>query len=402
MYHQNNNVYMHGMPLPPGGAGMMGYYQQYQPPPHHPFQVYYPPPLPNALPGNFNAPTPAKVIEEDPVQTWCKKVEAKQVKKIPVTTTVYEVKNAIHRIQSHLQELVQYQSKLTTAASHKDNSQLNEIISQAHQLMDVINNEMEQISNEDTIEMMKKKVNKSMKKKDWRRRWRTRNKLKAQQRLANIVKQEKKATEWLDEKLTQQRRILQEEKMKNQADEILHEVRSKQDDTSKALELLSAISKLRNIRKTAAENTGVYPIPTVTENEKFERLQDDLEKMLCTQMENYKEEQKVLEVIIGNETAAQKEREALQCKYHSIILKTLKTCVILWEPVQNCPTNLSMYQSFWLQAEHSIEALVEVRRQWDSYTTPSATAGSSRLPTSNVIEPVVPSRDEWKVYLQNT
>ena len=44
--------------------------------------------------------------------------------------------------------------------------------------------------------------------------------------------------------------------MKKQADEILHEVRSKQDETTKALELLNAIAKLRNIRKTAAENTG--------------------------------------------------------------------------------------------------------------------------------------------------
>lgn len=139
--------------------------------------------------------------------------------------------------------------------------------------------------------------------------------------------------------------------MKKQADEILHEVRSKQDETSKALELLNAIAKLRNIRKTAAENTGnvqsmvvyfrhrwlpfytkkvlistdkwlllgVYPVPTAGESEKFEQLQSNLEKLLTTQMESYKEEQKVLEVIIGNETAAQKEREALQCKYRWFI-----------------------------------------------------------------------------------
>ena len=61
--------------------------------------------------------------------------------------------------------------------------------------------------------------------------------------------------------------------------------------------------------------SGVYPVPTANESEKFEQLQSNLEKLLTTQMDSYKEEQKVLEVIIGNETAAQKEREALQCKY---------------------------------------------------------------------------------------
>ena len=83
MYHQNNNFYMPGMPPgmppPPRGGIMVGYYQQYQQP-HQPIQTYFPPPLQSADPGN-NVIAPANVVTDDLLQAWSKKLKAKQVEK---------------------------------------------------------------------------------------------------------------------------------------------------------------------------------------------------------------------------------------------------------------------------------------------------------------------------------
>lgn len=45
------------------------------------------------------------------------------------------MKDAISKIHSHLQELAQYQHTLTVAKSMNNNSELNETVSKAYQLM---------------------------------------------------------------------------------------------------------------------------------------------------------------------------------------------------------------------------------------------------------------------------
>ncbi|KAK2165866.1 hypothetical protein NP493_1346g00017 [Ridgeia piscesae] len=95
--------------------------------------------------------------------------------------------------------------------------------------------------------------------------------------------------------------------MKAAADDTLREVRSKLTDTKKALQLMTDLQKLRQVRKEMAEKKGLYVRHDVDKN--FETRLSSMVDLLTRQNETYETEKDLLEVMLETEQQETEERQ---------------------------------------------------------------------------------------------
>lgn len=172
--------------------------------------------------------------------------------------------------------------------------------------------------------------------------------------------------------------------MKHEAGGVLGEVKRKQTDATKAVELLKALRKLREARKQEAEVKGVYKKPTEEQNRKFEERIKWLENVMTPRRELYEAEEKTLRVMLAEEEEEkEKERREIERKKQASL---------------GLSDSMDWFHSYYQQAEHSIPSLIQIRRQWDSFLVPDTFPGASCIP-EGFVNPVEPSSDSWSTAL---
>ncbi|EHA98479.1 Programmed cell death protein 7 [Heterocephalus glaber] len=161
-------------------------------------------------------------------------------------------------------------------------------------------------------------------------------------------------------------RFASEQELKAAADGVLSEVRKKQADTKRMVDILRALEKLRKLRKEAAARKGVCP--PASADETFEHHLQRLRKLIKKRSELYEAEERALRVMLEGEQEEERKRE-LEKKQRKEKEKFLLQKREIESKLFGDPDELPLahllqpFRQYYLQAEHSVPALIQIRSE---------------------------------------
>ncbi|KAL7980175.1 hypothetical protein Chor_001443, partial [Crotalus horridus] len=171
-----------------------------------------------------------------------------------------------------------------------------------------------------------------------------------------------------------------EQELKAAADSVLSEVRKKQADTKRMAEILR-----------------VCPPPAA--DEAFESEIQNLRASIKKRTELYEAEERALRVMLEGEQEEERKREMekKQKKEREKLLqqKREKDSKLFGDP-EEFPLShfLEPFTQYYLQAECSLPALIQIRHEWDQYLVPAGHPEGDFIPPGWVL-PSPPSSDTW-------
>ncbi|XP_070809742.1 programmed cell death protein 7 isoform X2 [Pituophis catenifer annectens] len=188
-----------------------------------------------------------------------------------------------------------------------------------------------------------------------------------------------------------------EQELKAAADSVLSEVRKKQADTKRMAEILRGLEKLRKLRKEAAGRKGVCPPPAA--DEAFESEVQNLKASIKKRTELYEAEERALRVMLEGEQEEERKREMekkLKKEREKLLQQKRDMDSKLFGDPEEFPFThiLEPFTQYYLQAEYSLPALLQIRHEWDQYLVPAGHPEGDFIPPGWVL-PSPPSSDTW-------
>ncbi|XP_073509505.1 programmed cell death protein 7 [Phyllobates terribilis] len=195
-----------------------------------------------------------------------------------------------------------------------------------------------------------------------------------------------------------------ERELKATADGVLGEVRKKQNDVKKMLDVLKSLEKLRKLRKEAAGRKGVSPPPSADET--FTNHINRLRTMVHKRSALYDAEEKTLRVILEGEQEEERQRakdRRLRKERERTLQKQRELDGILFGDTESLPSlhPLQPFRQYYLQAEHSVVSLVQIRHEWDQFLVPPDHPDGSSVPPGWLV-PTAPCNDTWATALKQS
>ncbi|KAL9986379.1 hypothetical protein ACROYT_G000518 [Oculina patagonica] len=279
-----------------------------------------------------------------------------------------------------ISEMSIQRDKLAELASSQNESEWRQELEKAKKLQARINQIQAYFSSPEKMKQLEEQVTKRKRKREWQKRRRKEEYILRQEAEERKTTLHKKIDEWRSKIIAEDEAKRKAESMKHEAGGVLGEVKRKQTDATKAVELLKALRKLREARKQEAEVKGVYVKPTVEENRRFEERVKWLENVMEPRRELYEAEEKTLRVMLAEEEE-EKEKERREMERRN------QASLGLSDP-------MDWFHSYYKQAEHSMQSLVQIRRQWDAFLAPETFPGASRIP-EGYVTPAEPSSSLW-------
>lgn len=175
-----------------------------------------------------------------------------------------------------------------------------------------------------------------------------------------------------------------EEAVKREADSVLGEVRQKQSEGQRMLQLLEALTDLRHTRTTQGASQGRST--DAEADQRFAATTEMLSKVVKEKLKDYELEEQTLRVMMeesaSNRSAAlSAKREANFARYKDAIRK------LLFGPTATADDDASL----------SVESLVQRRQEWDQYIVEEQHPLASAVPVSWVVPPEHP-HSSWAAF----
>ncbi|KAL2077041.1 hypothetical protein ACEWY4_026545 [Coilia grayii] len=275
-----------------------------------------------------------------------------------------------------------------------------ESYNQAVGLKNNIQEKLNVLTDPETLSCIKKKLV-TLRKKRMRTRRQKIEKIEEYQKQEDAVAERHAAIDkWRMKRIQQVEEKKREEELKRAADAVLSEVRKKQADAKKMLDILKALEKLRKLRKEAASRKGVYP--EKESDDVFEGHLQRLRALIAKRTTVYNAEEKALRVMLEGEQEEERKRELekRQKKEREKLLHRKRQAEGMLFGDEIPPDHpLHAFQDFYLQAESSLPALVQIRREWDQYLIPSDHPDGSAVPQAWVL-PEPPADEAWASALE--
>ncbi|KAJ1179445.1 hypothetical protein NDU88_004679 [Pleurodeles waltl] len=221
---------------------------------------------------------------------------------------------------------------------------------------------------------------------------------------ARAAEREAKIDKWRMKCIHEVHEKKREREVKAAADSVLSEVLKKQGDTKRMISVLRALEKLRKLRKEAAARKGVSP--PVSADDTFENHIKRLRLLIKERTELYDAEERALRVMLEGEQEKERkiEREKKQKKERDKLLQQQHeiNCILFGEPEELPPDHpLLPFRQYYLQAEHSVPSLIQIRNEWDQYLVPADHPGGTCIPPGWVL-PSLPTSDAWAAAVGQT
>ncbi|XP_009993633.1 PREDICTED: programmed cell death protein 7 [Chaetura pelagica] len=214
---------------------------------------------------------------------------------------------------------------------------------------------------------------------------------------AQAAEREAKIDQWRAKCIQEVEEKNRERELKAAADSVLSEVRKKQADTKRMVDVLRALEKLRALRKEAAARKGLCPPPSA--DEAFESQVESLKTLLKNRTELYEAEERALRVMLEGEQEEERKRE-MEKKQRKEREKLLQQKLEIESKLFGNPDEfplahlLQPFREYYLQAEHSVAALIQIRHEWDQFLVPADHPEGSCIPPGWVL-PSLPTNDTW-------
>ncbi|XP_061564584.1 programmed cell death protein 7 [Cololabis saira] len=236
------------------------------------------------------------------------------------------------------------------------------------------------------------------------RRRRARKELRLEQELAEQRRAEKEAAieGWRLKQVQQVEERKKELELKRTADAVLCEVRRKQADVKRMQDVLRSLEKLRKLRKEAASRKGI-----VTEQQCDEQFSGGLERLrsvIKSRTAVYSAEEKALMVMLEGEQEEERRRERekrVKKERERELQRRRRVTSMLFGEELPADRALQPFIDYYSQAEHSLQALIRVRSEWDAFLVAADNPDGSSVPETWVL-PEAPSDRAWASALEDT
>ncbi|XP_042327995.1 programmed cell death protein 7 [Sceloporus undulatus] len=247
------------------------------------------------------------------------------------------------------------------------------------------------------LAQLRRRLEKSRQKRLRRRRRRQEARAARQEEEARVAEEEARIERWRARRAQEVEDRHREKELKAAADSVLSEVRKKQADTKRMAEILRGLEKLRKLRKEAAGRKGVCPPPSA--DEAFENEVQSLRALIKKRTELYEAEERALRVMLEGEQEEERKRdlERKQRKEREKLLQQKREMdsKLFGEPDEFPLAHiLEPFTQYYLQAEYSVPALIQIRHEWDRYLVPADHPEGHCIAPGWVL-PTPPSNDIW-------
>ncbi|XP_026150237.1 programmed cell death protein 7 [Mastacembelus armatus] len=191
-----------------------------------------------------------------------------------------------------------------------------------------------------------------------------------------------------------------EQELKLAADSVLCEVRKKQADVKRMQDILRSLEKLRRLRKEAASRKGI-----VTEQEYDDAFSIRLEQLRTVMKRRtavYAAEQKALMVMLEGEQEEERRKEQerrMKRERERQLQRKQRVDSILFGDEHPTDSLMQPFREYYTQAQHSLDALIQIRREWDVFVVAPDHPDGSSVPQGWIL-PDHPSDQDWASSLQ--
>ncbi|XP_029318322.1 programmed cell death protein 7 [Cottoperca gobio] len=241
----------------------------------------------------------------------------------------------------------------------------------------------------------KAKLSRVSKRRARRLRARTLLQVEDKEREDLITEKEAAINTWRLQQIRQVEEKKKERELKLAADSVLCEVRKKQADVKRMQDILRSLEKLRRLRKEAASRKGI-----VTERECDEAFGSRLEQLRCVMKKRtgvYSAEEKALMVMLEGEQEEERRREQekhVKKERERQLQRKHRVDAMLFGDKLPADCVLEPFREYYTQAERSLHALLQIRREWDTFVVLADHPDSSPVPHSWIL-PDAPSDQAW-------
>ncbi|XP_062327818.1 programmed cell death protein 7 [Osmerus eperlanus] len=220
-----------------------------------------------------------------------------------------------------------------------------------------------------------------------------------QMREEQMAEKEAAIDKWRMKRIQEVEEKKREQELKLAADAVLSEVRKKQADVKRMLDILRSLEKLRKLRKEAASRKGIFPEQEADQvfDGQVERLRGLIKKRTAV----YAAEENALRVMLEGEQEEERKRdlEKRQKKEQEKLVKKKREMeVMLFGDEMHVEHPLQPFREYYTQAERSVPALIQIRREWDMCLVPVDYPDGTAVPQTWVL-PEPPSDEVWATAL---
>ncbi|KAM8972318.1 programmed cell death protein 7 [Pelodytes ibericus] len=346
-------------------------------------------------------------LDKDMFQHWLSSFLAYRKNKLPPeseptrTCSVTEARELIYGALSLVSQLKTLCQTLQSSAESKE--AWAQEFPKAAKIHAELQSRMKKLEEPGYIQSLKRKLRMVQKKRlrQQRAKQETEEDKEATERAAE---REAKIDQWRMQCIHEVEERKKERELKAAADSVLSEVRKKQADAKKMLDVLRSLEKLRKLRKEAAGRKGVFPPQSADVT--FENHIQRLRAMVHKRVALYDVEERALNVILEGEQEEErqrdKEKRMKKEKDKVIKLQQEVDSVLFGNPDTIPPVHpLQPFRQYYMQAEHSVVSLVQIRREWDRFLVPPDHPDGSSIPRGWVL-PKPPSSETWATAVLQT
>lgn len=258
------------------------------------------------------------------------------------------------------------------------------------------------LSDSECLQRLKTKLSNIAKRRARRLRARNRLQMEEQQKEALIAEKEAAIDKWRMKKMHEVEEKKKERELKLAADSVLCEVRKKQADVKRMHDILKSLEKLRKLRKEAASRKGIFT--ERVSDEAFENLLEKLRSVLKKRTVVYSAEENALMVMLEGEQQEERrrdlERRQKKEREKQLLRKQRVDAMLFGDDIPADPL-MQPFRQYYTQAEQSLPALVQIRREWDIFLVAADHPEGSSVPQDWVL-PDAPSDQTWASALQTS
>lgn len=193
-----------------------------------------------------------------------------------------------------------------------------------------------------------------------------------------------------------------EKELKMAADSVLCEVRKKQADVKRMQDILRSLEKLRRLRREAVSKKGI--VTELQNDEVFSSTLEQLRMVIKRRNVVYSAEEKALMVMLEGEQEEERRRERerrVRKERERQLQRKHRVDSMLFGEEFPGDCALQPFRDYYSQAEHSLHALIHIRKEWDTCLVAVDHPDSSSIPQSWVL-PNPPSDQAWASALQTS
>ncbi|XP_043101375.1 programmed cell death protein 7 [Puntigrus tetrazona] len=316
-----------------------------------------------------------------------------------------ESKPSVSQFREKLYGTVKMLSELNAVCRMlKDNLENEDVwtesLSRANELKSGVRESLADLRDPGGLDAVRRKLLLVDKKRARMRRRKMERREEEQEREARRAAREAEVDKWQMKRIQEVEEKNREKELKLAADAVLSEVRKKQADAKRMLDIMKSLEKLRKLRKEAAARKGMFP--GKESDERFEGHLERLRGLICKRTAVYATEEKALRVMLEGEQEEERKRDRekrLKKEKEVFLQKKREVDAMLFGAELPFDHPLQPFLDYYTQAERTLPALIQIRREWDQFLVSAEHRDGSSVPPGWVL-PDPPADDVWATALE--